>query len=278
MSLLKTLFSPVTSWSADDLKAFLAEKPAGSYVLLDVRQPSEYNQSHLPGAKLIPLSQLNTAVSQLDPQKPVIVYCAIGGRSRVAAQLLAGRGFGEVYNLKGGIKAWKGFKAEGPRELNLDLIRGDETPVEIIAIALAMEKGLGRFYGAAADRASDGALIALLRRLAGFEIKHQEALMGLYAEMTPEDPEGRHLQTGKLSGIMEGGFGIDAFLAQNAAYLHSPTDLLTLAMMLETQAMDLYLRFADKSTDAGAREVLFRVATEEKQHLGALAELFEAHA
>jgi sulfur-carrier protein adenylyltransferase/sulfurtransferase len=278
MSLLKTLFSPVTSWSADDLKAFLAEKPAGSYALLDVRQPSEYSQTHLPGAKLIPLSQLDTAVSQLDPQKPVIVYCAIGGRSRVAAQLLAGRGFGEVYNLKGGIKAWKGFTAEGPRELNLDLIRGDETPVEIIAIALAMEKGLGRFYGAAADRASDRALIALLRRLAGFEVKHQEALLGLYAEIAPEDPEGRHLQTGRLSGIMEGGFGIDAFLAQNEVYLHSLTDLLTLAMMLETQAMDLYLRFADKSADAAAREVLFRVATEEKQHLGALAELFEAYA
>jgi rhodanese-related sulfurtransferase/rubrerythrin len=278
MSLLKTLFSPVTSWSADDLKAFLAEKPAGSYALLDVRQPSEYSQTHLPGAQLIPLSQLDTAISQLDTQKPVIVYCAIGGRSRVAAQLLAGRGFGEVYNLKGGIKAWKGFKAEGPRELNLDLIRGDETPVEIIAIALAMEKGLGRFYGAAADRASDGALIALLRRLAGFEVKHQEALLGLYAEIAPEDPEGRHLQTGRLSGIMEGGFGIDAFLAQNEAYLHSLTDLLTLAMMLETQAMDLYLRFAEKSADAAAREVLFRVATEEKQHLGALAELFEAHA
>lgn len=278
MSLLKTFFLPVVSWSADDLRAFMAEKPAGSYVLLDVRQPSEYSQTHLPGARLIPLSQLDTVVSQLDLHKPVIVYCAIGGRSRVAAQLLAGKGFGEVYNLKGGIKAWEGFTAEGPQELNLDLIRGDETPVEIIAIALAMEKGLGRFYGAAADRASDGALIALLRRLAGFEVKHQEALMGLYAEMAPEDPAGRRLQTGKLSGIMEGGFGIDAFLAQNAAYLHAPTDLLTLAMMLETQAMDLYLRFADKSADAAAREVLFRVATEEKQHLGALAELYEAHA
>ncbi|MGD8541438.1 MAG: rhodanese-like domain-containing protein, partial [Desulfobacteraceae bacterium] len=113
MSLQKTFFAPVVSWSAEDLKAFMAQKPEGGYTLLDVRQPSEYRESHLPGAKLIPLSQLDTAVGQLDPQKPVAVYCAIGGRSRVAAQLLAGRGFREVFNLKGGIEAWKGFTAEG---------------------------------------------------------------------------------------------------------------------------------------------------------------------
>jgi rubrerythrin len=77
---------------------------------------------------------------------------------------------------------------------------------------------------------------------------------------------------------MEGGFEIEAFLTQNAAYLNSPTDLLTLAMMLETQAMDLYLRFAEKSGEAATREVLFKVATEEKQHLGALADLYEANA
>lgn len=278
MSLLKTLFSPVTSWSTDDVKAFMDQKSEGSYTLLDVRQPSEYRESHLPGAKLIPLSQLDTAVDQLDPRKPVIVYCAIGGRSRVAAQLLAGKGFQEVYNMKGGIKAWEGFKAEGPRELNLELIRGDETPVEIIAIAMAMEKGLGRFYTEAAGRASDSALVALLKRLAGFEVKHQEALMGLYAEIAPDDPKGRQLQTGKLSGIMEGGFDIDAFMEQNEAYLHSLTDLLTLAMMLETQAMDLYLRFADKSTDPAARDVLFKVANEEKYHLSALADLYEEKA
>ncbi|MGD8959963.1 MAG: rhodanese-like domain-containing protein [Desulfobacteraceae bacterium] len=278
MSLQKTFFAPVVSWSAEDLKAFMAQKPEGGYTLLDVRQPSEYRESHLPGAKLIPLSQLDTAVGQLDPQKPVAVYCAIGGRSRVAAQLLAGRGFREVFNLKGGIKAWKGFTAEGPRELDLDLIRGDETPAEIIAIALAMEKGLGRFYRAAAERAQDQPLIDLLQRLAGFEVKHQQALMGLYVQMAPGDPEGRLLQTGRLSGIMEGGFGIDAFLAQNAAYLNSLPDLLTLAMMLETQAMDLYLRFADKSGVAETREVLFKVANEEKQHLGALADLYEANA
>ena len=56
----------------------------------------------------------------------------------MAAQLLSGQGFREVYNLKGGIKAWQGAKAFGPVELNLDLIRGDESPLEIISLAYGM--------------------------------------------------------------------------------------------------------------------------------------------
>ena len=63
----------------------------------------------------------------------------MGGRSRVAAQLLSGQGFEEIYNLKGGIKAWQGLEAAGPKELNLDIVRGDETPDEIVALAYDME-------------------------------------------------------------------------------------------------------------------------------------------
>ena len=62
--------------------------------------------------------------------------------------MLAGMGFENIYNLQGGIKAWQGEKATGPVELNMDLIRGDETPAEITAFAFGMEKGLQTFYAA----------------------------------------------------------------------------------------------------------------------------------
>ena len=78
------------------------------------------------------MPELTNSYQDLDPEKPTIVHCAIGGRSRVAAQMLSGFGFKEVYNLAGGIKAYQGQKAAGPQELNLDLVRGDETPAEII--------------------------------------------------------------------------------------------------------------------------------------------------
>jgi rhodanese-related sulfurtransferase len=113
---------------------------------LDVRQPGEYEIEHIPGARLIPLPGIKDGRSQLDSQKPVVVYCASGRRSLAAAQLLSGLGFNEIYSLQGGIKAWQGQKASGPKELNLDLVSGDETPSAMIALAYSMEMGLGIVY------------------------------------------------------------------------------------------------------------------------------------
>jgi rhodanese-related sulfurtransferase len=71
---LKKLFTPVESLDADQLKAYLAEHKEGSFTLLDVRQPGEYEEAHIPGAKLIPIAQLPERMSELDPEKPVIAY------------------------------------------------------------------------------------------------------------------------------------------------------------------------------------------------------------
>lgn len=71
---LKKLFKPVKSMNNEAAKKFMAENEEGSYTLLDVRQPGEYEAEHIPGAKLIPLPGLKDQLSQLDKQKPVIVY------------------------------------------------------------------------------------------------------------------------------------------------------------------------------------------------------------
>ena len=71
---LKKLFTPVESISADELKTFLAEHAEGSYNLLDVRQPGEYEQNHIPGAILTTLPDLENSLSEIDLQKPTLVY------------------------------------------------------------------------------------------------------------------------------------------------------------------------------------------------------------
>ena len=70
----KELFSPITHMDTKQVKLFIETQPEGTYTLLDVRQPGEYEKAHIPGSKLIPLPQLLNRVAELDPEKPVIVY------------------------------------------------------------------------------------------------------------------------------------------------------------------------------------------------------------
>jgi rhodanese-related sulfurtransferase len=71
---LKKLFTLAEGMDSEQAKKFMAEHPEGSYTLLDVRQPSEYEHEHLPGAKLVPLGQLGEALAEIDKDKPVITY------------------------------------------------------------------------------------------------------------------------------------------------------------------------------------------------------------
>lgn len=65
---------PAQSLDFNETNAYIAGHPSEEITILDVRQPSEYQTSHIPGAKLIPLPQLSDRLSELDPQKPVLVY------------------------------------------------------------------------------------------------------------------------------------------------------------------------------------------------------------
>jgi len=75
-------------------------------ILLDVRTEGEYNAEYIPGAINIPLSDLENRIDELDSSKAIIVYCKTGSRSRTASETLAQRGF-IVYNMEGGINAWR---------------------------------------------------------------------------------------------------------------------------------------------------------------------------
>jgi len=252
----------------DDARRFMAEHTEGSYTLLDVRQAFEYQEAHLPGATLISLPALPDLVGSLDPGKPTIVYCRSGGRSRTAAQFLAHQGFRQVFNLTGGIQAWEGRPAEGPREFHLRFVRGDESPQEIMTLAYEMEKGLQGFHQTMRDRATDPGLAELLGHLVKAEGAHMTRLTetGLVVA--------ERLKTAERA-IMEGGIDAEEFLSRNEPFLHTVPGVIDVAMMIETQALDLYLRMAHESRRPETREVLFQIAEEEKAHLAALGRLLE---
>ena len=132
----------------EDLEEYMEKHGEGTYLLLDVRQPEEYEQSHLPGSKLVSLPELATSIPELDPEKETVVYCAMGGRSQIAANFLAVRGFKNVFQLQGGIEAWEKKTATGPAGFHLEFIRGDESPYEAAMMAYRMENGLEQFHRA----------------------------------------------------------------------------------------------------------------------------------
>lgn len=92
-------------WRPAELQAHLA-RVAAPPLLLDVREPWEFDLCHLPGACSIPLGELAARVGELDPQRETVVICHRGGRSLRGAHLLEASGFARVINLEGGVTAW----------------------------------------------------------------------------------------------------------------------------------------------------------------------------
>lgn len=76
------------------------------FLLLDVREPYEYDIAHIPGAKLIPLGELPSRMSELDSAQMIALQCKTGRRSAQALRALQEAGFSKLVNVTGGIEAW----------------------------------------------------------------------------------------------------------------------------------------------------------------------------
>ena len=75
-------------------------------ILLDVREPDEWEAGHSPDAVHVPLAALAASIDRLDKDQPIVTVCHVGGRSERAAAALLQRGYDAV-NLAGGMQAWQ---------------------------------------------------------------------------------------------------------------------------------------------------------------------------
>jgi len=78
---------------------------------IDVREPDEYDQVRIPGAKLIPMSEMNNRYDEIPGDERIVVYCKTGERSLYLINILSKNGYKNLINLSGGILAWyeRGF-------------------------------------------------------------------------------------------------------------------------------------------------------------------------
>lgn len=193
----------------------------------------------------------------------------------MAAQLLAGQGFKEIYNLTGGIKAWQGLKAVGPAEVGIALLTGHETPEEIVILAYGMEEGLRAFYSEMASQGKDKEVEDLFNKLARIEVIHKQKLFELYKNFEKDVPDMETFEQNVIPNVMEGGLNAEEFLELNQSALQTIPDVLNMSMMIEAQALDLYLRYSIKSEDEKTKNVLYDIAEEEKAHLRHLGNLMD---
>ncbi|MFZ0727379.1 MAG: rhodanese-like domain-containing protein [Desulfobacterales bacterium] len=270
----KQFFTPVKSMDAPQAKSYLAANSLENVTVLDVRQPGEYESGHIPGAKLIPLPDLGERLNEIDVNKPTLVYCAVGGRSRVAAQMLAGKDFHEVYNVSGGFKAWQSDRAIGAEDLGLDLFTGKETPEQTLIVAYSMEEGLREFYLSMIPWVKNVTARDLFEKLSAIEVKHQDRIFEHYRQLTGSAIDREKFVTSVVVPAVEGGLTTEEYVRLYKPDLESATDIISLAMAIEAQALDLYRRAAERSDNPESRKVLIQIANEEQTHLAQLGELF----
>lgn len=271
----KQFFTPVKSKNVHEAKEYLDAQGTDSVTILDVRQPGEYEAGHIPGAQLIPLPQLKERQNEINPDKPLLVYCAVGGRSRVAAQLLGGGDYPEVYNLTGGFKAWQENKAVGPEDSGLALFSGSESVADVLIVAYSLEEGLREFYLSMTDGVANSQARELFTKLADIEVHHQDAIFAQYERLTGEKTDRRQFEEQIVVSAIEGGLSTEQFLKLYEADLESTVDIIGLAMTIEAQALDMYSRAARKLADAESKEALLKIAREEQTHLKLLGDLLD---
>lgn len=266
---LSDYFKPVATKKTEEVRAFLQEHPDDSYNLVDVRQPGEYARGHLPGAQLIPVKALDERLSELDPDKPTITYCAAGVRSRAAASVLKNAGFKEVYSMSGGINAWNGLLAEGELAMGLAWFAPATRAAEYLALAWLLEDGTRQFYAEVARQFETKPVAEFFQQLVAAEAAHKETLKSLYHQLSDtsnSDDFPAVLLSDPIAEVMlEGGLP----LAEVLRWLPGKTVLqvLELAISLEANAYDRYQIMSREAADSEGRQAFANLAREEKTHL-----------
>ena len=274
--ILGGFFQKVKSISPDEVREVIKNKGADEYCLLDVRQPGEYEQGHLPGAKLIPLGELQFNLDKIRPDRMTIVYCRSGNRSRSAVGILNGAGLEDVFNMERGILGYQGTQAAGPPEAGIFCFPENMAPEELTAMAWYIEDGSQRFFEAVGEAAQGQAEKDVLSRLIEHKQAHKDSLSALYRRIggsSAEDNFPASVLQEPPHNVMAGCVSVADAIAWSKG--KQTTDILDLLMALEANSLDLYLKLGRQVASEGARTVFVQLSEEQVRHLEQLALIFE---
>ena len=189
--------------------------------------------------------------------------------------MLAGKGFENVMNMAGGIKAWDNPVAMGSEEQGLALFDGTESPGDTLLTAYSLEAGLRDFYLSMTQKVRAVPVRNLFQKLSDIEVLHQDRLFDEYLLVSGEKVDLKTFDNQAMLSTVDGGLTTDEYMSLFKPDLESPGDVISLAMSIEAQALDLYTRASEKSRDERSKAVLQQIAQEERTHLEQLGQLFK---
>jgi rhodanese-related sulfurtransferase/rubrerythrin len=265
-----SLFRTTPTWTVAEVRAYMEEHKPEEYTLLDVRQPEEYTEGHLPGSVLIPLGQLHQRLDEIDRSKLAIVYCRSGVRSANGTGVLLNAGFEDVWNMDGGFRAWQGNVATGAPDAGMWWFQDARDPVDYISLAWILEEGAKLFYTRMADQFAPDDAAALFKSLAAAEAHHKDTLRNLYSTLTGRQEDPLSPDEVAAHDTMEGGVSLTKVLAW--ADGRQAIDVIELAVAMEVNAYDLYLKVGQGLESQESKAILLGLAQEEKVHLDRLNE------
>lgn len=190
--------------------------------------------------------------------------------------MLSGKGFREVINLSGGIRAWNGEQAFHGEEKGLELFEGNEGPERMLIIAYSLEAGLEDFYVSAAETVANGSVRDLFEKLSQIEVKHQDRIFEQYLQISQEEISREAFEVDRVETAVEGGLTTEEYIRFFSPDLASAEGVIELAMSIEAQALDLYSRAADRADNADSKDFLKQIADEEQIHLQQLGKLMDS--
>lgn len=192
--------------------------------------------------------------------------------------MLSGKGFGDVINVAGGIKAWDGHVAIGPEEMGLELLTGKESIEETLVAAYSLEAGLRDFYLSMVEKVHQSDIQNLFQKLSEIEIMHQDRIFNEYLQVSGKEVSREAFENDLVVDAVEGGMTTDEYVQMFKPDWESAVEIISLAMSIEAQALDLYTRASERSEEPRSKEALTIIAEEERVHLKQLGKLMDERA
>ncbi len=251
-----------------EVKAILNKDKKGEFLLLDVRQPEEYEDGHIPGAMLIPLGELEARQEELERDRKIITYCRSGHRSMAAAIELCGLGFKDVHSVEGGILNWSYETIVGLPEAKPELVTEATHVKDILMLAIRLEGGSRDFYMKAKEKAVSPQAKEKFQMLADAEDGHMQKLWNRTNNLLEEGtfpPLGKLQQELKIEH-MEGGIEISPALVKLDEEFDDEMEALEIALEKEYMSYDFYKRTSVLVELSEAKRLLHELALEERNH------------